>query len=230
MVNSSFENRYGFRRDSVQLGNWREAPWNAWAFCHVHELVPTAHIRAMPGLIETPPIDATALTAHEFIADGQRRTIAGVLRQTSTDALIVMKAGRFVADFHAPHFTSQSRHILFSASKSVAGLLAGMLVDDGLLDPRALVSYYVPELARSAFGDATVRHVLDMRTSLAFSEDYLDPRGDFARYRRAGLLDPQLDGEKPQTVIDFLASVQKGAGDHGGRSSTVRRIQMFLAF
>ena len=216
MVNSSFESRYGFRRDSVQLGNWREAPWNAWAFCHVHELVPTAQIHATPGLIEEPPIDATALIEHAFVADGQRRTIAGILQQTSTDALTVMKAGKFVADFHAPHFTAQSRHILFSASKSVAGLLAGMLVDDGLLDPGTRVLHYVPELTRSAFGDATVRHVLDMRTSLTFSEDYLDPRGDFARYRRAGLLDPQIDGEKPQTVIGFLASLQKGAGDHGG--------------
>jgi len=216
MISSCFETDYGFRRDSVRHDNWRDAPWNVWAFRHVHELVPTACIPATPGLAEDPKVDDAALTGYEFVLDGQRRTVADILRQTSTDALTVMRAGRVVADFHAPHFTLQSRHILFSASKSVAGLLAGMLVGDGLLDPEAPVVHYLPELAQSAFGDATVRHVLDMRVSLAFEEDYLDPNGAFARYRRAGLLDPRRDGEPVETVIGLLASLPKGAGEHGG--------------
>ncbi|OAJ52319.1 6-aminohexanoate hydrolase [Paraburkholderia ginsengiterrae] len=216
MVASRFENDYGFRRDSVRHGNWREAPWNVWAFRHVHELIPSAQIAATPGLAEEPMVDAGGLAERTLTVDGERRTVEAVLRQTSTDAITVMRAGRFVADFHAPHFTLQSRHILFSASKSVAGLLAGMLVGDGLLDPDAPVAQYVPELARSAFGDARVRHVLDMRTSLAFTEDYLDPNGIYARYRRAGLLDPRRDGEPAETVLDLLASLPKGAGEHGG--------------
>ncbi|NYH20016.1 serine hydrolase domain-containing protein [Paraburkholderia bryophila] len=216
MISSSFENDYGFRRDSVRHGNWREAPWNVWAFRHVHELIPTARIAATPGLAEEPKLDADALNAHELTHDGERRTVASILRQTSTDALTVMRGGRFVAEFHAPHFTLQSRHILFSASKSVAGLLAGMLVGDGLLDPEAPVAHYVPELARSAFGDARVRHVLDMRTSLEFDEDYLNANGIYARYRRAGLLDPRRDGEPAETVIELLALLRKGAGEHGG--------------
>lgn len=216
MISSSFENDYGFRRDSVRHGNWREAPYNVWAFRHVHELIPAARIAATPGLAEEPRLDADALGAHELMHDGERRTVASILRQTSTDALTVMRAGKFVAEFHAPHFTLQSRHILFSASKSVAGLLAGMLAGDGLLDPDALVAHYVPELARSAFGDARVRHVLDMRTSLEFDEDYLNANGIYARYRRAGLLDPRRDGEPAETVIDLLALLRKGAGEHGG--------------
>jgi len=216
MISSHFEGDYGFRRDNVRHDNWREAPWNVWAFRHVHELIPTARIPATSGLAEEPKVDATALTEHEFVLDGERRTVAAILRQTSTDAVTVMRAGRFIADFHAPNFTLQTRHILFSASKSVAGLLAGILVGDGLLDPEAPVAHYVAELAQSAFGDAQVRHVLDMRTSLAFNEDYLDPNGVYARYRRAGLWDPRLVGEEPETVIGFLASLPKGAGEHGG--------------
>ena len=216
MISSHFESDYGFRRDNVRHDNWREAPWNIWAFRHVHELIPTARIPAASGLAEEPKVDATALTEHEFVLDGERRTVAAILRQTSTDAVTVMRAGRFIADFHAPNFTLQTRHILFSASKSVAGLLAGILVGDGLLDPEAPVAHYVAELAQSAFGDAQVRHVLDMRTSLAFNEDYLDPNGVYARYRRAGLWDPRLVGEEPETVIGFLASLPKGAGEHGG--------------
>lgn len=216
MISPNFESDYGFRRDSVRHDNWREAPWNVWAFRHVHELIPTARITATSGLAEEPKVDATALTEHEFVFEGERRTVASFLRQTSTDAITVMRAGRFIGDFHAPNFTLQTRHIMFSASKSVAGLLAGMLVGDGLLDPEAPVAHYVPELARSAYGDAQVRHVLDMRTSLAFNEDYLDPNGLYARYRRAGLWDPRRDGEESETVIGFLASLSKGPEEHGG--------------
>jgi len=113
MISSHFESDYGFRRDNVRHDNWREAPWNVWAFRHVHELIPTARIPATSGLAEEPKVDATALTEHEFALDGERRTVAAILRQTSTDAITVMRAGRFVADFHAPSFTLQTRHILF---------------------------------------------------------------------------------------------------------------------
>ncbi|WP_176082169.1 serine hydrolase, partial [Paraburkholderia tropica] len=177
---------------------------------------PSARIAATPGLAEPPLVDAEALTRHELEIGGERRTVASILRETWTDAITVMRGGRIVADFHAPNFTLQSRHILFSASKSVAGLLAGMLYGDGLLDPEAPVAHYVPELGRSAFGDARVRHVLDMRTSLAFNEDYLDPNGIYARYRRAGLLDPRRDGEPRETVLELLAALPKGEGAHGG--------------
>jgi CubicO group peptidase (beta-lactamase class C family) len=175
-----------------------------------------ARIEASAGTAEEPAIDPSDLNKQEFALDGERRTIAEALRQTYTDALVVTKAGKFVADFHAPNVTLRSRHILFSSSKSVTGILAGMLVDDGRLDPEESVARYVPELERSAFGDATVRHVLDMRTSLSFNEDYLDPMGDFARYRRAGLLDPALEGSKKESVIEFLASLKKGPSEHGG--------------
>ena len=216
MTSSRFEQEYGFRRDAVRHENWRDAPWNVWAFRHVHELIPTARIVAAGGLAEAPLVDATALTERELIIDGAPRTVSSILRDTWTDAITVMRAGRIVGDWFAPNFTLQSRHIMFSASKSIAGLLAGMLTGDGLLDPDAPVAHYVPELAPSAFGDARVRHVLDMRTSLAFNEDYLDPNGLYGRYRRAGLWDPRRDGEAQETVIDLLAALPRGAGEHGG--------------
>lgn len=215
MTATPFEKEYGFPRDSVRLDNWRNAPWNVWAFRHISELIPTARIPASsPGTEEK--IDPTALISEKVTIAGESLAIRDILTQTWTDALVVMKSGRFAADYHAANFTMQSRHIMFSSSKSVTGVLAGILKGEGLLDPQAPVSHYVPELTASAFGDATVRHVLDMRTSLSFTEDYGDPRGEFARYRRAGLLDPQLPGEKQETLIEFLASLKKGTGAHGG--------------
>ncbi|KAA0076549.1 serine hydrolase [Tardiphaga sp. P9-11] len=213
---SAFEADYGFERSDVRLGNWRQAPWNVWAFRHVSELIPTAHIAATPGLIEDPSVDARDLIKQAFPTDGETATIKDVLRKTSTDALVVMKSGRVVADYHAPNFTERSRHILFSASKSVTSIVAGILHGDGLIDLDATVAHYVPELKSSAYSDASLRDVLDMRVSLDFEETYQDPRGDFARYRRAGLLEPSVPGDTPDSLIAFLATLQKGPGDHGG--------------
>ncbi len=215
-MSDTFEQDYGFRRQDVGLANWREHPFNRWGFRHIPELIPTAEIPAAPGFSEAPKVDDMWLTSSEMAVGDRRMRVVDVLQETFTDALVVMKRGEIVAEFHAPNFSTRSRHILFSASKSVTGMLAGILVADGLLDPDELISHYVPELKRSAFGDATVRHALDMRTSLVFTEDYGDPRGDFARYRRAGLLDPALDGEAVETVIGFLATLKKAPRAHGG--------------
>lgn len=213
---SAFEAAYGFARSDVRLDNWRQAPWNVWAFRHVSELIPTALIPATPGLTEYPPVDPADLLEQTFPVGEETASVADVLRRTSTDALVVMKAGRIVADYHAPNFTAQSRHILFSASKSMTSVVAGILYSDGLIDVDAPVSHYVPELNASAFANARIRDVLDMRVSLDFEETYQDPRGDFARYRRAGLLEPSMPGDTPDSLIAFLATLQKGSGDHGG--------------
>lgn len=213
---SAFKAAHGFEREAVSLANWRQAPWNVWAFRHVSEFIPTARIAATPGLAEPPVVDAGPLL-REVVTLGEKKvSVAELLAATSTDAMVVMKSGRIAADFHAPNFNLQSRHILFSASKSVTAVLAGMLQDDGLLDVEQLVPHYVPALAGSAYADARVCDVLDMRVSLAFEEVYHDPDGLYARYRRAGLLEPARPGDRQERVVEFIAGLQKGPGPHGG--------------
>lgn len=216
MPSSAFEADYGFSRGDVRLDNWRQAPWNVWAFRHVSELIPTARIAATPGLAEDAPVSAEALVREQVPVDGENTTIADMFRRTSTDALVVMKSGRIVADYHAPNFTLQSRHILFSTSKSVTAIVAGILQGDGLLDFDQLVPHYVPELKSSAYAGTRVRDLLDMRVSLEYDEAYEDERGVYARYRRAGLLDPAMAGDPAETLVAFLASLRKAPGDHGG--------------
>jgi CubicO group peptidase (beta-lactamase class C family) len=92
-----------------------------------------------------------------------------------------------------------------SVTKSLVGRVAAVLIDSGMLDPAALLAAYVPELAASGYAGATVRHVLDMRSGIIFSEDYLDPASEIrrleqcigwspARRDRAARLDLRLPG------------------------------------
>ena len=52
-----------------------------------------------------------------------------------------------------------------SGRESLTALVAGILADRGVLDADAPVTDYIPEAANSAYGDCTVRHVLDMTVS-----------------------------------------------------------------
>jgi len=134
--------------------------------------------------------------------DGQPTTVSRALAATSTDALIVLRRGRIVAEWYGNGMGATTPHIVFSVSKSICGALGGILAGQGLLDPDAPVIDYVPELKSSVYAGCAVRHLLDMAVGIAFNEDYDDPKGDVARYRNAVGWDPLPAGDEP---IDTLA-------------------------
>lgn len=208
---TAFEQRYGFRRDQVRLGNWRLTPFSRWSYQHVGELVPSAHVWGGAGGEELPQ-DPAGLVSETVALPGGRETIGGFLARSHADALTVMKAGRFVADWCAPTMDFGNRHIAFSISKSIVAVVAGALQEDGLLDAQAPVTDYVPEAAGSAYGEATVQHVLDMTVSIDIDEAYLDPQSPFGRYRRAMLWNP---GGGDEGLCEFLCTLQRLPDRHG---------------
>ena len=72
-----------------------------------------------------------------------------------------------------------------TSSKSLSGALAGIFVEQGLLDLTAPVGTYGPEFRESAYGDATARQMLDMTVSLVFREAYDDPSSEIQQQDRA---------------------------------------------
>jgi CubicO group peptidase (beta-lactamase class C family) len=201
-------------RADTHLGNWRQPPHNRWAFNHVRELVPTARVeggrrpRRLPR--RTGDLASLVLAA----PDGRTLPLHEVIRLTFTDALMVMRHGTVLYEWYAHADAMREPHVIFSISKSVTGTLAGCLVADGLLDVEAPVAAYVPEVAKSAYGDATVRHVLDMTVSLDFEENYLDDSGAFARYRMATGWNPS---PHPADLKSFLAELERLRRPHGQR-------------
>lgn len=202
----------GFRRADIGLHNWRERPWNTWSFERVGEFVPCAQVVGAPEPAPQRKCDP-ALFDHTFDGD---ETIAQYLDTSQTDHILVARHGQVIAEWHAPHAQAARPHIVFSVTKSVTALLAGVLEDAGDLDPSRTVSHYLPDADRGAFGDATIRDLLDMRVSLDFREDYLNRDGDYARYRRAMLWNPRAPGDREENLAEMLFAARKGAGPHGG--------------
>lgn len=165
--------------------NWRTHPHSRWAFHHLDELLP---VRPVPRggrvrALESAPVDLSGLR----FADGEGVVVdwPEFLEHTHSDALIVLHRGRIVVEHYANGMTPTSRHMLFSVTKSVVGLLAEMLAAEGKFDLARPAGTLVPELAGTAFGDATLRTLLDMRDGVPFNEDYADPGADIHRYSQA---------------------------------------------
>lgn len=202
--------------NQVTLANWRVAPFNRWSFSHVSEIVPSAIIAHDPAHV-TPLASAfTDLTSIGYrTADGQNGTVARMIADTFTDGFLVMRQDQILTEHYAAALDAHRPHIVFSVSKSITGSLAGLLVESGKLDPSAPVTHYLPEAKNSAYGDATVRHVLDMTVAVNFTENYLDLEGDFLRYRKASGWNPVDNPETASDLRSFLANIRRAPGDHG---------------
>jgi CubicO group peptidase (beta-lactamase class C family) len=198
---------------------WR-FPQQRWAFSHFRELVPTAAIPRAGPVAALPRASRTDLDDVEVQApDGRRLTWAETLAANYTDAILVMHDGVVVYERYFGATTPATQHILFSVTKSVVGTLAETLIDEGKLSPDAKAQDYVTEMHGSGLGDATLRQILDMRTGLAFNEDYVPGQSgttDVQRMSIAGALVPRLPGyDGPDGHYALVASLGRNAA-HGG--------------
>ncbi|MGD9138428.1 MAG: serine hydrolase [Desulfobacterales bacterium] len=199
----------------VTLANWRTAPYNAQSFHNVDKLAPVARIAASKEKWDFER-DLQSLDRLTFCDHNHRdRQLCEVLATTDTRGLVVLHKGRLVTEWYGGGYEGNLPHIIFSVSKSLTGAMAGILVDKGQLDPNRPVVAYIPEAEGSAYGDCTVRHVLDMTVSSSFEEEYVDLSGDYGRYRRATLWDPPLASEEPGTLHDMLARLAPAPEPHG---------------
>jgi CubicO group peptidase (beta-lactamase class C family) len=191
--------------------DWLTAPVNRWSFRHVRELIPTARIRRGPVVRELPAAPAANLPGLAFTSHGADRTLDAFLEESFTDSFVVLHDGKLAFEWYRPGVRDDEPHIVMSVSKSVTALLAGALEGAGLLDPSAPVTRYIPEADGSAFGDAQVRHLLDMTTATAFVEDY-SPGEDVRRYRQSTGWYPAETGAPG--LHDYLLTIRKAA-EHG---------------
>lgn len=190
-------------------------PRHRWTFSHVRELVPTVSVWRGPGPVSALPRAERDIGGVPFVdADGTRRTFADMLALTYTDGILVMHKGKVVYEKYFGALQPQLPHAAFSITKSFVGTLAAMLAAEGKLDPAAPVTRYVPELADTAYGDATVRQVMDMTIGVKFSEDYADPKAEVNDYARAGGMIPRApDYAGPRSFYEFLTTLRK-EGEH----------------
>jgi CubicO group peptidase (beta-lactamase class C family) len=94
----------------------------------------------------------------------ERRRVTGVL---------ILKNGEIVAERYRYGRTQEARFLSFSMAKSVTSLLIGVALEKGLIasldDP---AGQYAKDLAGSAYGATSIRHLLRMSSGISFTERY----------------------------------------------------------
>jgi CubicO group peptidase (beta-lactamase class C family) len=104
---------------------------------------------------------------------------------------------------------------LFSVSKSLVGAVVGALHEAGAIGLDVPVTAFVPALANCGYAGATVRHLLDMRSGIKFSENYDDPAAEIHLLDQAMGWAPKRSPDAPATLRDFLLTLRQKAA-HGG--------------
>jgi len=189
-----------------------------WTACHFRQLMPTVGVSRGAGAARALPrrLDA-AIDALSFTPTGSSTgmTWAQSLSANYTDGIVVLHDGVVVYERYSGCLDEQGQHGAMSVTKSITGLLGEMLVAEGVIDETQRVGAIIPELQGSAFGDATVKQILEMTTALRYSEDYADPNAEVWTYSAAGCtLPPPAGYTGPRSYYDYLQTVQK-QGRHG---------------
>jgi len=199
----------------VTLANWRTPPFNKWSFQHVREIVPSANISADPSNVMPLPLDQVDLSGLS-IDDGTGGLLPfeQFLESSHTDAMVILRDGKIAFEHYANDMTEHSPHILMSVSKSMLGLLAGILASSEKLDLGQEVTEIIPEIADTAYEGAIIQHLLDMRVGIDFDEDYLATSGPIIAYRKSTNWNPLEPGEAPSDLRSFCSQLTERSGPH----------------
>jgi CubicO group peptidase (beta-lactamase class C family) len=164
-----------------------------------------ALIACHPGAQSSAPLSPAALAAVVPHSDAPRAALAQAVDALFTDptigetrAVLVLHNGRIVAERYAPGYDAKTRLLGWSMSKTVTGVLIGLLIADGRLrldQPAPIPLWQRPGDPR---GTITLRELLQMRSGLRHREDadppndadtvrmmFLDGRDDMAAYAEA---------------------------------------------
>lgn len=198
---------------SVTRDNWAEPPQNRWSFLHLDDVLDTRPVErgsaAAPLASEPRPLLDVVTPRYDVTNRIIEHSPAGaVFESTYTDAVIVLHRGAVVCEEYYGEMTEASRHLVMSVTKTLVGLLVAALAEERRLRLDDRVGRIIPELSPSGFGDATIRHLLDMRSGVRFSETYHDPDADVYLMEHAvGWRSPRPD--VPDTMHAYLPTLPK---------------------
>lgn len=199
----------------IPRAEWDRGPYNRWTFRNVREVVPTTRVwrgRGPVSVMEEAPQDISGI---RFTLDGKDWSVGDVLAETFTDGFLVIHRGRIVAEIYMNDMRRETLHLSQSVGKSVVGTVAGILIGRGLIDPKAPVTEYLPELEKTAHRGATVQQVLDMTTGTVFDESYTALDSHVAKLDAAcGWKDPQSP-DWPKTVWQLILELTEAERAHG---------------
>jgi len=186
-----------------------------WYMQHAREMSGTADVSSRHAAIvrlREEPMELDDVKVGR--AGGDTWTLTEMLRGTCADGIIILRQGRMVFERYFHGMRPSTSHLYQSVTKALASCVAANLVADGSLGVDDRVAAIVPELAGSAYGDATVRHLLDMSVGIKYEDELDKPEYDGARLCRLEGVQPAIADDEPGSAYDEATRTHK-EGEHG---------------
>ena len=202
---------------SAADGSFFNFPAMRYSICHIREFMPTKTVRASDSPITLPCAIYNNIDQIKFLTSDENKEMTWheSLEHNYVDGIVILHKGKVVYEKYMGELEPDGEHAVMSVSKTFAGTLGAILVEEGILDENKTAAEYVPELKQSAFGDATVRQILDMTTSLNYSEDYSNPNAEVWEFSAAGNPFPKPEGYTgAKNFYEYLQKVKKDK-EHG---------------
>jgi len=198
----------------VTIENFMLPPYNRWSLQRLREVVPTRSVATGDSVapFTVRPIDLSGLQVP--FPDGRTVSVGEWLEFAYTDGFIVLHNGEVVFERYLNDQTPSTQHLMYSVTKSFTGTLILMLIEQGRIDPDGLVADYVPELEKTAFGDATVQHMLDMTNSIHYIEDYYQPDAHITGFLNSMMPDGEGLYSNLQTLTEHHEKFAHGDAFH----------------
>jgi CubicO group peptidase (beta-lactamase class C family) len=186
-----------------------------WFMQHVREVAPTANVAVRTVDVTPLPEEPTDLDNVVLVDPAAGSwTVAEMLAETSTDGILVLCDGKVLYEKYFGSLTATRPHLCHSITKSIASCVAANLVERGALAPEDPISEYVPELVGTAYGDARIRHLLDMTVGIRYTEDHEDDEAHDSRLDRLCGMKPSRAPDEPGSVY-WYATTTIEEGEHG---------------
>ena len=116
---------------------------------------------------------------------GEKKPIQEAIDYFNTDGLMILKDGEVLYENYWNKNKENSRHIIWSVSKSFLSALVGIALDEGLIDDiNDPIIKYLKDFEGTGYEGVSIKNLLQMSSGIAFNEDYGDPDSDINRYAR----------------------------------------------
>jgi CubicO group peptidase (beta-lactamase class C family) len=192
-----------------------------------------------------PPLSETALAAVKQSPGAPREKLARAIDALftrddigETRAVLVLHAGQVAAERFAEPYDGKTRFVGWSMSKTITGVMIGMLVADGRLDLDDSPPIDTWQRPGDPRGEITLRQLLQMRSGLRHDEAgdppyessevrmlFLDGRDDMARWAEAQPLahEPGRVHQYSTNTTTILADIAARVLAPGGSPDARRR-------
>lgn len=202
---------------SMADGSFFEFPALRYSVCNMRLFMPTRDVKsAQVDRYEFHVRLDKKIDTVKFVPlfEDKEITWEEALDKVYTDGIIILHRGDIVYEKYFGALTPDGTHAAMSCSKTLTGTLGAMLVSEGVLDQHKTAGEYVQELKGSAFGDATIRELLDMTTNIQYREDYSDPAAEVWKFSESGNVFRPANYTGYKNFYDYIVTVKKG-GEHG---------------